>query len=80
MYLLIHHLAVEDLEGIQVNALVEGEDGIADGGVVGQAQILLRGARGRSWVTMPVGENLQAIGSGIFEGNKLVLGGEGEML
>ena len=80
MYLLIHHLAVEDLEGVEVDALVEGEDGIADGGVVGQAQILLRGARGRSWVTMPIGENLQAIGSGIFEGSELVLGGEGEML
>ena len=80
MYLFIHHFTVQDLEGIEMNALVEGENGIANGGVVGQAQILLRGARGRSWVTMPVGENLQAIGSGIFEGSELVLGGEGEML
>ena len=47
MYFFIYHLAVQDLEGIQFRFSVEQrEDGVADGGVVGQAQVLLRGARG----------------------------------
>ena len=43
MYFLVHDLAVENLKGVQMDALVEGEDGIADGGVVGQTEILMRG-------------------------------------
>ena len=54
MYLFVHDFAIQDLEGIQVNTLKERENGVADGGVVSQTQILLRGARGRSWVTIPV--------------------------
>ena len=54
MYLFVHDRAIQDLEGIQVDAFVERENGVADGGVVSQTQILLRGARGRSWVTIPV--------------------------
>ena len=61
MYFLIHHFSVQDLEGIEVDALIEGENSVADGGVVGQAEVFLRGARGRGWMRMPVGENLQAI-------------------
>ena len=46
MYLFIHYFPIQDLEGVEVNALVEGEDGIADGGVVGETEVLLRRARG----------------------------------
>ena len=35
MNLFIHDLAIQNLEGVQMHAFVEGEDGIADGGVVG---------------------------------------------
>ena len=41
MFLFIHHFAIQNLERIQMNAFVEREDGVADGGVVGQAEILL---------------------------------------
>ena len=41
MYLLIHHFTVQNLEGIQMNALVKGEDGIADSGVIGQTEVFL---------------------------------------
>ena len=58
MNLLIHNLAIEDLERVEVNALMEGEDGIANGGVIGQTEIFLRGTRGRGRMTMPIGENL----------------------
>ena len=58
MYLFIHHLAMQNLKRIQMDALVERENGVADGGVVGQAEVLLRGARGRSRMTVPIGENL----------------------
>ena len=66
MYLLVHHLAIQDLEGVEVNALMEGEDGIADGGIIGQTEIFLRGTRGRGGMTMPVGENLQAVLSSVL--------------
>ena len=58
MYLLIHDFTIQNLKGVQVNTFVEGEDGVTDGGVVGQAEIFLRGARGRGWMTVPVGEDL----------------------
>ena len=61
MYLLIHHFTVQNLEGIQMNVLMEREDGIADGGVVGQAEVFLRRPRGRGWMTVPIGENLQTV-------------------
>ena len=61
MYLLIHHFTVQNLEGIQMNVLMEREDGIADGGVVGQAEVFLRRPRGRGWITVPIGENLQTV-------------------
>ena len=73
MYLFVHDRAILNLKGIQVNALKERENGVTDGGVVSQTQILLRGARGRSWVTMPVGENLQALAAGISQCRKLIL-------
>ena len=57
MYLLIHHFTVQNLEGIQMNVLMEREDGIADGGVVGQAEVFMRRPRGRGWMTVPIGEN-----------------------
>ena len=41
MYLLIHHFAIQNLEGIQMNAFVERENGVADGGVVGQTEVFL---------------------------------------
>jgi hypothetical protein len=58
MYFLVHYFAIQDPEGVQMDALVERENGVADGGVVGQAEVLLRGARGRSRMTVPIGENL----------------------
>ena len=58
MYLLIHHLAIQNLEGIELRFSVkQREDGVADGGVVGQTQVFLRWARGGCWVTMPIGED-----------------------
>ena len=42
-----------------MNVLMEREDGIADGGVVGQAEVFLRRPRGRGWMTVPIGENLR---------------------
>jgi hypothetical protein len=41
VYLLIHHLTIQNLEGIQMDALVKGEDGIADGRVVRQTEVFL---------------------------------------
>jgi hypothetical protein len=46
MYLLVHHFTVQNLERVEVNALVEGEDGITDSGVVSQTEVLLRRTRG----------------------------------
>ena len=79
MYFLIHNFAVQDLEGVQMDALVEREDGIADGGVVGQTEIFLRGTRGRGRMTVPIGKNLQAFAASILQGSELILRGEGEM-
>ena len=58
MYLLIHNFTIQNLEGIQMNALVERQDSIADGGIIGQTEVFLRRTRGRSGMTVPVGENL----------------------
>ena len=80
MYLFVHDLAIQDLEGIQVNALKERENGVADGGVVSQTQIFLRGARGRGRMAVPVGENLQALAAGISQCRKLILWSKREML
>ena len=80
MYLFIHNLAILNFERIQVNALMKRENGIADGGVVSQTQIFLRGARGRSRMTMPVGKNLLAFTSCISQCRKLVLWRKREML
>ena len=60
MHLFVYDFAIQYLEGIQMDALLEGKDGVADGGVVGQSQVLLRGPRGRGGMRVPVGENLQA--------------------
>ena len=43
VYLFIHHLTVQDLKGVEVDALVEREDSVSDSGVVGQTQVFLRG-------------------------------------
>ena len=80
MYLFIHNLAILNFERIQMDALVEGEDGVADTGVVGQTEVFLRGARGRGWMAVPIGEDLQAFASGVSQGGKLVFRGEGEVL
>ena len=80
MYLFIHYFTVQDLEGIEMNALVEGENGIANGRIVSQAEVLLRRARGRGRMTVPVGEDLQTVLTGILQCRKLILRGEGEVL
>ncbi len=80
MYLLIHYLAILNLERIGVYTRMEREDGIADSGVVCQTEVFLRWARGRGRMTMPIGENLQTFAAGIPHGSKLILGGEGEVL
>ena len=79
MYLFIHHFTVQDLEGIEMNALVEGENGIANGRIVSKAEVLLRRARGRGRMTVPVGEDLQTVLTGILQCRKLILRGEGEV-
>jgi hypothetical protein len=43
MYFLIYHFTVQNLEGVEVDTFVEREDGVADGGVVGQTEVFLRG-------------------------------------
>ena len=48
MFFFVDYFAVQYTEGIQVDTLVQREDGIADGGVVGQAEIFLRGTRGEA--------------------------------
>ena len=81
VYLLIYHLTVQNLEGVQFRLVVqEREDCITDSGVVGQTQVFLRGTRGRSWVRMPIGEDLQVLAAGIFQGSKLIFWRKGEVL
>jgi len=80
MYLFIHYFPIQDLEGVEMNALVEREDGVTDGGVVGQTEVFLRRTRGRGGVTVPVGEYLQAILSSILQCCELILGSEREVL
>jgi len=41
MYFFIYDFTVQYFEGVQMNAFVEGEDGVADGRVVGQAEVFL---------------------------------------
>ena len=79
MYLFIHHFTVQDLEGIEMNALVEGENGIANGRIVSKAEVLLRRARGRGRMTVPVGEDLQTVLTGILQCRKLILRCKGEV-
>ena len=79
MYLLIHHFTIQNLERIQMNTLVERENRIAEGGIVGQTEVLLRRTRGRSWMTMPVSEDLQTILTSVLQSRKLILRREGEV-
>ena len=60
MHLFIHDLAIQNLEGVEMNTFMERENGISNGWVVGKSQVFLRWARGRCGMTMPVGEYLQA--------------------
>ena len=80
MYLFVYDFAVQDFEGVQMDAFVERNDGVADTGVVGQTEVFLRGARGRGWMAVPVGQDLQAFASGVSQGCKLILGCKGEVL
>ena len=80
MYLFIYHFAIQDLEGIQMDALVEREDGVADVGVVGQSEVFLRGARWRGRMAVPVGEDLEAVFTSIAQSGKLILRRKGEVL
>ena len=80
MHLLVHYFAVSDGKRVEVDSLVERENGIADVGVEGQPEVFHRGARGRCRMTVPVGQNLQTLASGIFQRGKLVAGRKGEML
>ena len=41
MHLFIYDFTIQDLEGIQMYAFVEREDGITDSGVVGQTEVFL---------------------------------------
>ena len=41
VYFLVHHFAAKDFEGIKMYALMQGKDGVADGGVVGQPEVFL---------------------------------------
>ena len=43
MLLAVDDLTVSDGKRVEVDAFVEGEDGVADVGVVGQSQVFLRG-------------------------------------
>lgn len=80
MNLFVYDLTVLYLEGIEMDAFVEGEDSIADVGVDGQTEVFLRGTREGGGMAVPVGENLQALAAGIAQGCKLVLGCKGEVL
>ena len=80
MYLFIHHFTIQDFEGVEMNPLVEREDGVTDGGVVGQSQVFLRRSRGRGWMTVPVSEDLQAILTSVLQCSELILRCEGKVL
>ena len=80
MHLFIYDFTIQDLEGIQMDALVEREDGIADVGGVGQTEVFLRGARGRGRMAVPVGEDLEAVFTSIAQSGKLILRRKGEVL
>ena len=41
MFFFIHHFTIQDFKGVEVNALMKGENGVADSGVIGQAEVLL---------------------------------------
>ena len=59
VYLFIYHFSVQDLEGVEFRfSIKKRENGIADGRIISQTQVLLRGARWRSGMRMPVGKNL----------------------
>ena len=62
-----------------MDAFVEGKDGVADGGIIRQAEVFLRGTRGRGWMAMPVGENLQTVLTSVLQRSKLIFRGEREM-
>ena len=79
MYLFIHYFTVQYFERIKMNAFVKGKDGIANGRIVSQAEVLLRRARGRGRMTVPVGEDLQTVLTSILQCRKLILRREGEM-
>ena len=80
MYLFIYNLTIQNLEGIQMNALMERENGVADGGIVGQTEVFLRGARGRSRMAVPVGEDFQALAPCMSQRGKLILRRKREVL
>ena len=75
----VDHFSTNNLERIEMYAFVEREDGVTNRGVVGQTEVFLRGARGRGWMTMPIGENLQTFASSVSQCSKLILGCEGKM-
>lgn len=79
MLLLIHHLIILYAERIEVDTLVEREDGVADIWIVGQTEILLGRARGGGGMTVPVGQYLQPLLAGVMEGGELILRSEGKM-
>ena len=80
MHFLVCHLAIQYFEGVQVDAFVQRQDGIADGRIVSQPEVFLRGARGRGWMAMPVGKDFQPLTAGIPQCRKLVLWCKREML
>ena len=79
MHFFVDHLAVQYLEGIEVDAFVQREDGVADVGVVGQPQVFLGRTGWRSRVRVPVGQDFQTVSAGVFQGGELVARGKGEM-
>ena len=79
MHLFINNFSIQNLKGVQMNAFMQRKDSVADSGVVSQTQILLRGTRRRGRMTMPVGKNLQSVGSGILQCCELILWSKGKM-
>ena len=73
MHLLINYLACPDVERVEVDAIIEREDGITNGGIIGSAKIFGRRTRGRGWVAVPIGEDGELMGSGIAQGCELLL-------
>jgi hypothetical protein len=45
MHLFIHDFTIQNLEGVEMYAFMERENGISDGRVVGKSQVFLRWAR-----------------------------------